>query len=93
MNKYTLVRFDIYNGEYEYSDHSILKTKLYNSLTEYEVVSEVFCREPDKDFMFDDGTGAKIRDARPILNSEVKTLEKLGVAYVHNLKLKEIAHD
>ena len=85
--EYVLIRFKIFNGEYEYDTYATIKAnKYYDSLTDKQIISDFFYKEIDDDYMFNDGTAAKIDSVIPLVDNEVKTLERLSISFVHTLK-------
>jgi len=88
----TLLRFRIYDGDREYTDYAIIDNKKLLTLNYKEIISVFFCDDKVDDEQFlSDGRAVRIESEIPITNEEVERLEKLGIAFLLEFKLMEVA--
>jgi hypothetical protein len=88
----TLLRFRIYDGDREYTDYAIIDNKQLLTLNYKEIISKFFYDDKVDDEQFlSDGRAVRIESEIPITNLDVKNLESLGMAYLHDFKLEEVA--
>jgi len=88
----TLLRFRIYDGDREYTDYAIIDSKQLLTLNYKEIISKFFYDDNVNDEQFlSDGRAVRIESEIPITDTDVKKLENLSMAYLHDFKLKEVA--
>ena len=88
----TLLRFRIYDGDREYTNYAIIDSKQLLTLNYKEIISNFFYDDNVDDEQFlSDGRAVRIESEIPITDADVKMLENLSMAYLHDFKLKEIA--
>jgi hypothetical protein len=88
----TLLRFRIYDGDREYTDYAIIDSEQLLTLNYKEIISNFFYDDNVNDEQFlSDGRAVRIESEIPITNADVKKLENLSMAYLHDFKIKEIA--
>ena len=88
----TLLRFRIYDGDREYTDYAIIDSKQLLTLNYKEIISNFFYDDNVDDEQFlSDGRAVRIESEIPITDLDVKKLENLSMAFLHDFKLKEIA--
>ena len=88
----TLLRFRIYDGDREYTDYAIIDSEQLLTLNYKEIISNFFYDDNVDDEQFlSDGRAVRIESEIPITDANVKTLENLSMAFLHNFKIKEIA--
>ena len=88
----TLLRFRIYDGDREYTDYAIIDNKQLLILNYKEIISKFFCDDKVNDEQFlSDGRAVRVESEIPINDLDVKKLENLSMAFLHDFKLKEIA--
>jgi len=88
----TLLRFRIYDGDREYTDYAIIDSKQLLTLNYKEIISKFFYDDKVNDEQFlSDGRAVRIESEIPITDTDVKKLENLSMAYLHDFKLKEVA--
>jgi len=88
----TLLRFRIYDGDREYTDYAIIDNKELLTLNYKEIISVFFCDDKVDDEQFlSDGRAVRIESEIPITDIEVEKLEKLGIAFLLEFKLMEVA--
>jgi len=88
----TLLRFRIYDGDREYTDYAIIDNKKLLTLNYKEIISVFFCDDKVDDEQFlSDGRAVRIESEIPITDIEVEKLEKLGIAFLLEFKLMEVA--
>jgi len=88
----TLLRFRIYDGDREYTDYAIIDSKQLLTLNYKEIISKFFYDDKVDDEQFlSDGRAVRIESEIPITNLDVKNLESLSMAFLHDFKLKEVA--
>ena len=87
----TLLRFRIYDGDREYTDYAIIDSKQLLTLNYKEIISNFFYDDNVDDEQFlSDGRAVRIESEIPITNADVKMLENLSMAYLHDFKIKEL---
>lgn len=88
----TLLRFRIYDGDREYTDYTIIDNKELLTLNYKEIISKFFYDDKVNDEQFlSDGRAVRIESEILISDNDVKKLESLSMAFLHNFKLKEVA--
>ena len=88
----TLLRFRIYDGDREYTDYAIIDSEQLLTLNYKEIISNFFYDDKVDDEQFlSDGRAVKIESEIPITNADVKKLENLSMAYLHDFSLEEVA--
>ena len=88
----TLLRFRIYDGDREYTDYAIIDSKQLLTLNYKEIISKFFYDDKVDDEQFlSDGRAVRVESEIPITDIDVKKLENLSMAFLHDFKLKEIA--
>jgi hypothetical protein len=88
----TLLRFRIYDGDREYTDYAIIDSEQLLTLNYKEIISNFFYDDKVDDEQFlSDGRAVRIESEIPITDADVKKLENLSMAYLHDFKIKEIA--
>jgi len=88
----TLLRFRIYDGDREYTDYAIIDKKQRIAFDDKEIISKFFYdNDVSKEQFLSDGRAVRIESEIPITNLDVKNLESLGMAYLHDFKLEEVA--
>ena len=88
----TLLRFRIYDGDREYTDYAIIDSEQLLTLNYKEIISNFFYDDNVDDEQFlSDGRAVRIESEIPITNADVKMLENLSMAYLHDFKIKELA--
>jgi len=88
----TLLRFRIYDGDREYTDYAIIDSKQRITFNDREIISKFFYdNDVSKEQFLSDGRAVRIESEIPITNLDVKNLESLGMAYLHDFKLEEVA--
>ena len=88
----TLLRFRIYDGDREYTDYAIIDNKELLTLNYKEIISKFFYDDKVDDEQFlSDGRAVRIESEIPITDIEVEKLEKLGIAFLLEFKLMEVA--
>ena len=88
----TLLRFRIYDGDREYTDYAIIDSKQLLTLNYKEIISKFFYDDKVDDEQFlSDGRAVRIESEIPITDLDVKKLENLSMAFLHDFKLKELA--
>ena len=88
----TLLRFRIYDGDREYTDYTIIDNKQLLTLNYKEIISKFFYDDKVNDEQFlSDGRAVRIESEIPITDLDVKKLENLSMAFLHDFKLKELA--
>jgi len=88
----TLLRFRIYDGDREYTDYAIIDSEQLLTLNYKEIISNFFYDDKVDDEQFlSDGRAVRIESEIPITDADVKKLENLSMAYLHDFKMKEIA--
>jgi hypothetical protein len=88
----TLLRFRIYDGDREYTDYAIIDNKQLLEFNYKEIISVFFydTNVTDEQFL-SDGRAVRIESEIRINNEDVKMLENLSIAFLHDFKLKELA--
>jgi hypothetical protein len=88
----TLLRFRIYDGDREYTDYAIIDSEQLLTLNYKEIISNFFYDDKVDDEQFlSDGRAVRIESEIPITDADVKKLENLSMAYLHDFKIKEVA--
>jgi hypothetical protein len=88
----TLLRFRIYDGDREYTDYAIIDSKQLLTLNYKEIISKFFYDDKVNDEQFlSDGRAVRIESEIPITDADVKMLENLSMAYLHDFSLEEVA--
>jgi hypothetical protein len=89
----TLLRFRIYDGDREYTDYAIIDNKQLLEFNYKEIISVFFydTNVTDEQFL-SDGRAVRIESEIRINNEDVKMLENLSIAFLHDFKLKELAY-
>lgn len=88
----TLLRFRIYDGDREYTDYAIIDNKELLILNYKEIISKFFYDDKvDNEQFLSDGRAVRIESEILISDNDVKKLESLSMAFLHNFKLKEVA--
>jgi hypothetical protein len=88
----TLLRFRIYDGDREYTDYAIIDNKQRIAFDDREIISKFFYdNDVSKEQFLTDGRAVKIESEISINNLDVKNLENLGVAFLHDFSLEEVA--
>ena len=88
----TLLRFRIYDGDREYTDYAIIDNKQLLTLNYKEIISKFFYDDKvDNEQCLSDGRAVRVESEIPITDLDVKKLEQLSIAFLHNFKLKEVA--
>ena len=88
----TLLRFGIYDGDREYTDYAIIDNKQLLTLNYKEIISKFFYDDKVNDEQFlSDGRAVRVESEIPINDLDVKKLENLSMAFLHDFKIKEIA--
>lgn len=84
----TLLRFRIYDGDREYTDYGIINNQQLLKLNYKEIISKFFYDDKINDEqVLSDGRAVRIESEIRIDNSDVKRLEKLSMAFLHDFKL------
>ncbi len=85
----TLLRFRIYDGDREYTDYAIIDSKQLLTFNYKEIISKFFYDDKVDDEQFlSDGRAVRIESEIPITNLDVKNLENLSMAFLHDFKLE-----
>jgi len=88
----TLLRFRIYDGDREYTDYAVITNKQRLFYTDGQIISKFFCDEDIDDEQFlSDGRAVRIESEILINDDDVKKLENLSMAFLHEFELKEVA--
>jgi hypothetical protein len=88
----TLLRFRIYDGDREYTDYAIIDSKQLLTLNYKEIISKFFYdNDVSREQFLSDGRAVRIESEIPITDADVKKLENLSVAYLHDFSLEEVA--
>lgn len=84
----TLLRFRIYDGDREYTDYGIINNQQLLKLNYKEIISKFFYDDKINDEqVLSDGRAVRIESEIRIDDSDVKRLEKLNMAFLHDFKL------
>lgn len=84
----TLLRFRIYDGDREYTDYGIINNQQLLKLNYKEIISKFFYDDKINDEqVLSDGRAVRIESEIRIDDSDVKKLEKLSMAFLHDFKL------
>jgi len=85
----TLLRFRIYDGDREYTDYAIIDKKQRTAFDDKEIISKFFYdNDVSKEQFLSDGRAVRIESEIPITNLDVKNLENLSMAFLHDFKLE-----
>ena len=85
----TLLRFRIYDGDREYTDYAIIDKKQRTTFDDKEIISKFFYdNDVSKEQFLSDGRAVRIESEIPITNLDVKNLENLSMAFLHDFKLE-----
>lgn len=88
----TLLRFRIYDGDREYTDYAIIDSKQLLTLNYKEIISKFFYdNKVDDEQFLSDGRAVRVESEIPINDLDVKKLENLSMAFLHDFKIKEVA--
>jgi hypothetical protein len=88
----TLLQFRIYDGDREYTDYAIIDNKQLLTLNYKEIISKFFYdNKVDDEQFLSDGRAVRIESEIPITDADVKKLENLSMAYLHDFSLEEVA--
>ena len=88
----TLLRFRIYDGDREYTDYAVITNKQRLFYNDGQIIYKFFCDEDIDDEQFlSDGRAVRIESQIPISNDDVKKLENLSMAFLHEFELEEVA--
>jgi hypothetical protein len=88
----TLLRFRIYDGDREYTDYAIIDSKQLLTLNYKEIISKFFYdNDVSREQFLSDGRAVRIESEIPITDADVKKLENLSMAYLHDFSLEEVA--
>ncbi len=88
----TLLRFRIYDGDREYTDYPIIDKKQRIAFDDKKIISKFFYdNDVSKEQFLSDGRAVRIESEIPITDVDVKNLESLSMAYLHDFKLEEVA--
>ena len=88
----TLLRFRIYDGDREYTDYTIIDNKQLLTLNYKEIISKFFYDNNVNDEQFlSDGRAVRVESEIPINDLDVKKLENLSMAFLHDFKLEEVS--
>jgi hypothetical protein len=87
----TLLRFRIYDGDREYTDYVIIDSKQLLTLNYKEIISKFFYdNDVSREQFLSDGRAVRIESEIPITDADVKKLENLSMAYLHDFSLEEV---
>ena len=85
----TLLRFRIYDGDREYTDYAVITNKQRLFYTDGQIISKFFCDEDIDDEQFlSDGRAVRIESQILINDNDVKKLENLSMAFLHEFDLE-----
>ena len=85
----TLLHFSIYDGEKTYNEHAIIDNKQRIALDDRQIISKFFYdNDVSKEQFLSDGRAVRIESEIPITNLDVKNLENLSMAFLHDFKLE-----
>jgi hypothetical protein len=88
----TLLRFRIYDGDKEYTDYAIIDNKQLLEFTHKEIISKFFYdNDVSREQFLSDGRAVRIESEIPITNLDVKNLENLSMAFLHDFKLEDVS--
>jgi hypothetical protein len=87
----TLLRFRIYDGDREYTDYTIIDNEQLLTLNYKEIISKFFYdNKVDDEQFLSDGRAVRIESEILINDDDVKKLENLSMAYLHDFELDEL---
>jgi len=88
----TLLRFRIYDGDREYTDYAVISNKQRLVYTDGQIISKFFYdNKVDDEQFLSDGRAVRIESQILINDNDVKKLENLSMAFLHEFELKEVA--
>ena len=88
----TLLRFRIYDGDREYTDYAIIDNKQRIAFSDKEIISKFFYdNDVSKEQFLSDGRAVRIESEIPVTEADVKKLENLSIAFLHDFSLEEAA--
>jgi hypothetical protein len=86
----TLLRFRIYDGDREYTDYTIIDNEQLLTLNYKEIISKFFYdNKVDDEQFLSDGRAVRIESEILINDNDVKKLESLSMAFLHDFKLED----
>lgn len=93
----TLLRFRIYDGDREYTDYAIIDKHQRLLFTDKQIISKFFYdrnvsgEKLNSSCYLSDSRAVRIESEIPITNQDVKILEQLHIAFLHDFELEEVA--
>jgi hypothetical protein len=85
----TLLRFRIYDGDKEYTDYAIIDNKQLLTLNHKQIISKFFYDDKVDDKQnLSDGRAVRIESEIKINDNDVKKLENLSMAFLHDFDLE-----
>jgi hypothetical protein len=88
----TLLRFTIYDGDREYTDYAVITNKQRLFYTDGQIISKFFYdNKVDDEQFLSDGRAVRIESEILINDDDVKKLENLSMAFLHEFELEEVA--
>lgn len=88
----TLLRFRIYDGDREYTDYTVISNKQRLVYTDGQIISKFFYdNKVDDEQFLSDGRAVRIESEILINDDDVKKLENLSMAFLHEFELEEVA--
>jgi hypothetical protein len=86
----TLLRFRIYDGDKEYTDYAIIDNKQLLNFNYKEIISKFFYDNKVNDEQYlSDGRAVRVESEIAITSEQVKILEKLSMAFLHDFNSEE----
>jgi len=86
----TLLRFRIYDGDREYTDYCIIDNKQLSTLNHKQIISKFFYdNKIDDNQNLTDGRAVRIESEIKINDNDVKKLENLSMAFLHDFDLEK----
>ena len=86
----TLLRFRIYDGDREYTDYAVITNKQRLFYTDGQIISKFFYdNKVDDEQFLSDGRAVRIESEILINDDDVKKLESLSMAYLHDFDLEK----
>ena len=86
----TLLRFRIYDGDREYTDYAIIDNKQLLNFNYKEIISKFFYDNKVNDEQYlSDGRAVRVESEIAITSEQVKILEKLSMAFLHDFNSEE----
>ena len=87
----TLLRFRIYDGDREYTDYAVITNKQRLIYTDGQIISKFFYdNKVDDEQFLSDGRAVRIESQILINDNDVKKLENLSMAFLHEFELEEV---